>query len=294
MPGDDSSNALAIVLGQVLSFSPSELGFGPHFYEVQFEAGTTYTVDLVVDTLWLSVVSLHRNDLANLGQKVGDSLASRIVWTAERSGPYFVKVTGPRGLGSYALTVTEGENLGPPTLALLPTPVATPTDAPSTSPTPTPSVPALTFAAVSAGDEHTCGITTSGTAYCWGYGEYGQLGNGTTSVEQMTPTAVSGGLTFTSVNVGSQHACGITTNGDAYCWGRGDEGELGNGSTDDQWTPVAISGGLTSASVSAGFDHTCGVTTSGAAYCWGWEFPGKLGNGLRMLQSAPVPVSGPQ
>ncbi len=87
---------------------------------------------------------------------------------------------------------------------------------------------------------------------------------------------------------------GVTTSGTTYCWGRGGEGQLGNGSPDEQLTPVAISGGLISASVSAGFDYTCGVTTSGAAYCWGWEFPGKLGNGLRMLQWAPVPVSGPR
>ena len=120
VPGENSSNALAIVLGEVLSFSPSTLGFGPHFYEVQFELGTTYTIDLIVDTLWLPVLTLYRNDLANLENKVGLSLATRIVWTAERSGPYFVAVTGPRGLGSYALTVTEGENLRPPTLTLLP------------------------------------------------------------------------------------------------------------------------------------------------------------------------------
>ena len=223
MPGDNSGNALAIALGEaVLSFAPSTLTFGSHFYEVQFEAGTTYTVDLIVDTLWLPGLTLYRNDLANLENTLGLSLATRIVWTAERSGPYFVAVSGIRGFGSYALTVTEGESLGPPTLTLLPTPL------PDLTATPPPSGPPLTFAAVSAGNNHTCGVTASGTAYCWGSGRTGVLGNGSTD-DQTTPVAVSGGLSFTSVSAGSEHTCGVTTSGGAYCWGWGDDGRLGNG-----------------------------------------------------------------
>jgi alpha-tubulin suppressor-like RCC1 family protein/uncharacterized protein YjdB len=39
----------------------------------------------------------------------------------------------------------------------------------------------LTFASISAGDEHTCGVTTSGVTYCWGANQQGELGNGTTT-----------------------------------------------------------------------------------------------------------------
>src|SRR5207302_1823102 len=53
-----------------------------------------------------------------------------------------------------------------------------------------------TWAAVSAGEGlTTCGVTTAGAAYCWGYNFYGQLGNGTTT-NSKTPVAVSGGYTF--------------------------------------------------------------------------------------------------
>jgi len=90
-------------------------------------------------------------------------------------------------------------------------------------------------------------------AYCWGDNVFGQLGNGSTTGPQQclgvpcstTPVAVSGGLSFATVSAGHSHACALTTNGAAYCWGHNFAGDLGNGSTTDSSTPVAVSGGLT-------------------------------------------------
>ena len=139
----------------------------------------------------------------------------------------------------------------------------------------------LTFASLSAGGFHTCGLTTSGAAYCWGIGQL-DLGQGN-SANDSVPGVVSGGLTFSSVSAGGGgRTCGLTTSGAAYCWGYG---QPSNGSTYESHVPLAVSGGLTFASLSAGGAHTCGLTTGGAAFCWGFSVPGNESH-------VPVAVSG--
>src|SRR5207244_12329105 len=93
-----------------------------------------------------------------------------------------------------------------------------------------------TVAARSAGFYNTCGVTTAGTAYCWGDNTYGELGNGTLT-SSPTPVAVSAGLTFAAVSAGYYDACG-TTAGAAYCWGDKTYGELGTGTTINTTTTV--------------------------------------------------------
>lgn len=149
----------------------------------------------------------------------------------------------------------------------------------------------LVFAAVSVGVLHSCGVTTSGAAYCWGDNDVGQLGDDATA-SSATPVPVAGGLTFTAVSAGSQKTCGVTTSSALYCWGLGVSRagvSLGASSI-----PVSVGGGLNFAAVTAGGTHSCGVTTAGAAYCWGDALFGERGDGdtATTHQETPVPVVG--
>ena len=138
----------------------------------------------------------------------------------------------------------------------------------------------LAIALATVGD-HTCGLTSAGAAYCWGWNNFGQLGTGS-HTNSTTPVPVAGGLTFSTLAAGSAHTCGLTSAGPAYCWGDDNYGQLGNGATpvnEGISTPVAVAGGLTFSALAAGSVHTCGVTSAGAAYCWGWDGFGQLGTG---------------
>jgi alpha-tubulin suppressor-like RCC1 family protein len=99
----------------------------------------------------------------------------------------------------------------------------------------------LSFAPVIAGGlEHTCGVTTGGSAYCWGDNDHGQLGDGTDLDRFITPVPVAGGLSFASLTAGTGHTCGVTGAGSLYCWGDNGHGRLGDGTTTNRYIPVSV------------------------------------------------------
>lgn len=146
----------------------------------------------------------------------------------------------------------------------------------------------IQFAAVEAGYFHTCALSTAGRAYCWGSGSNGRLGNGGIST-QRAPVAVAppegepDPLIFASISGGYEFTCGLTIAGKAYCWGRDNNGQLGNGELENQDKPVAVAdppdGATKYTSIATGSFHTCALTTTGKVYCWGNGEYGQLGDG---------------
>ncbi len=96
------------------------------------------------------------------------------------------------------------------------------------------------FVAVAAGLTHACGVTTDGNAYCWGANMFGARGNGSLGVSSSVPELVLGGLAFASVSAGDLHSCGETTDGQLYCWGLNDRGQLGTGNLNIGLSPLAV------------------------------------------------------
>ena len=147
-----------------------------------------------------------------------------------------------------------------------------------------------TFSSLSAGDGFTCGVTTSGMGYCWGRSMYWKAESGSRPPHSDAPAPVVGGLLFSHISTGASHACGVTIDHAAYCWGSNAEGQLGTGDTASSPTPLPVAGRLSFDSVSAGWDHTCGVATDQVAYCWGNNRFGQLGNGTRDATRLPRKV----
>ena len=154
---------------------------------------------------------------------------------------------------------------------------------------------ALAFREVSAGGLHTCAVTLTDQAWCWGRNSSGQLGTGAASSDRRTPVAVVGGLRFRQVSAGRDFSCGVTTGDRAYCWGFNGQGQLGDGTEAPRSAPVAVQGNHRFRRVTAGYDHTCGVTTDNRAWCWGMltdDRPVALGTGTTVGSAVPALVAG--
>lgn len=147
-------------------------------------------------------------------------------------------------------------------------------------------------------DQTACGLAEDGRAFCWG-GNYGGSAGGADMYSPVVrPTEVQGGLHFDALDAGSEHVCGVTPEGNAYCWGDGYDGQLGDG----QGGTPGPGGGHQSArplrviwpapfrSVAAGDMHTCALTMAGEAVCWG--SPRYVGIGQGMPGTTPA-VTGP-
>lgn len=149
----------------------------------------------------------------------------------------------------------------------------------------------VSVAQMAAAGEHTCALSTSKRVWCWGNGGSGQLGYGTTTSFNSTPTLLPDLFDVTTVAAGRDHTCALNSSGAVFCWGRGFEGQLGNGSYSSSHTPVLVSGLSRSTALAAGGSHTCAVTSAGKVYCWGRGFEGQLGTGGIGSHNAPFEVS---
>lgn len=154
------------------------------------------------------------------------------------------------------------------------------------------------------GGAHTCILSTTNLASCWGANGDGQVGDGTI-VDRPLPTAVAevggdGQLSDVKQLVaGRDHTCALTTSGRVRCWGSNFFGQLGDGTTTDVATPVIVptaagTGELAGIKqLSAGAFHTCAVLTNGRLYCWGANFSNQLGSVTSGNASLPQVVVGP-
>jgi alpha-tubulin suppressor-like RCC1 family protein len=149
-----------------------------------------------------------------------------------------------------------------------------------------------TFAAVSAGGDHSCALAPAGALYCWGRNTSSQLGLQGVSGNQSTPQLVVGSLVFTVASAGGYHTCGVAADSSGYCWGHNTQGQAGDGSQTFHSAPHTVSGGHRFRAISGGGFHTCAVTVADAVFCWGVNVVGQLGDSTQFARSIPTRVNG--
>jgi alpha-tubulin suppressor-like RCC1 family protein len=122
------------------------------------------------------------------------------------------------------------------------------------APTPTQVVGDLSFKSLDANNNNTvlgvtCGVTTDGVGHCWGSNFHIQLGGPSAETCSgvypsydcsSSPVEVASPVSLHSIDVGQNHTCALGSNGIVYCWGKNEEGQLGDGTVEDSPVPVPV------------------------------------------------------
>ena len=153
-----------------------------------------------------------------------------------------------------------------------------------------------TWCNISAGFSHTAAVKSNGTAWTWGYGQFGQLGNGCTANRSSPGTTSGGGNTWCQISAGFWMTAAIKTDGTVWTWGINDSGQLGDGTVANRSSPVALTGANTCwRQISAGAGHTAAIKYDGTdwtAWTWGSNNCGQLGDGTTVNRSSPDTLAG--
>nr|WIF89110.1 InlB B-repeat-containing protein [Acholeplasma laidlawii] len=165
-----------------------------------------------------------------------------------------------------------------------------------------PLIPGDQIISVSLGSGHSTALTSSGRLFTWGYNDYGQLGDGTTT-KKYTPTEItsqfslSTGDKIISVSLGEFHSAALTSSGRLFTWGSNGSGQLGDGTITNKYTPTEItsrfslSTGDQIISVSLGGSYSAALTSSGRLFTWGNNYSGQLGDGTSTSKSTPTEIT---
>lgn len=163
---------------------------------------------------------------------------------------------------------------------------------------------------ISSGLDATCGIVTGGQTWCFGKAPLIGVARDTSCFDAegtpgdpspctLVPLRIASTLAFSAVAVGDSVACGVSTEGQAYCWGDQQYGQVGNGISKEGTPalPTRVTGPLASGAtftrIAAGATHACGLIADGSALCWGRDTTYQLGGGdsLAVSSSTPIPAA---
>ncbi len=151
--------------------------------------------------------------------------------------------------------------------------------------------------AIAAGYAQSCALLSSGAVKCWGWNQFGGVGDGTT-LHRPAPVDVSSLTTgAVAISAALYHACAVTDVGGVKCWGDNYYAQLGideyGAPMEAQSIPVDVSGlGGGVAAIDGGAVHACALTNVGGVKCWGANDIGALGDGTTLTRLTPADVSG--
>ena len=160
---------------------------------------------------------------------------------------------------------------------------------------------------IAAGNEHACALNIEGKVFCWGRQYDGRLGNGVTSGAVINyPATVKTDITssppvdlsnIVQIASHSSHTCALSSDGEVFCWGKGNNGQLGNNTNSGNNLPVKVVAetGTTDPltgiiQIATGLEHICALNLDGEVFCWGQGIHGQRGDNTTTNVNYPVKV----
>ncbi len=148
---------------------------------------------------------------------------------------------------------------------------------------------------IAVGSFHACARRAAGSApvVCWGTNGSGQIGDGTSGIDRLSPVVVPGLTDAVELSAGGQHTCARRAGGTVVCWGSNASGQIGDSTVGtNRLAPTTVSGLTDAVEIAAGNNHTCARRTGGTVVCWGANANGQLGDNTIVQKLIPTAVSG--
>lgn len=143
---------------------------------------------------------------------------------------------------------------------------------------------------VAASSSHALAVTMDGNVWGWGWGLYGQLGNGGGS--NLSALKVPGLPAVGKVATGAYHSLALASDGTVWAWGDNSNGQLGDGTTNQRLTPIRINALSNIVAISTTSRSNLALDTSGRVWAWGKGSWGALGDGSYNDRTTPFIVPG--
>ncbi|MFT3838333.1 MAG: hypothetical protein QM723_15220 [Myxococcaceae bacterium] len=141
-----------------------------------------------------------------------------------------------------------------------------------------------TWLEVRATQNASCALKQDHSLWC-----FGEPYDGTTN-NLLAPTRIGTRNDLQHVEMETFNVCTLDSTGKQQCWGRNDEGELGNGDTASIWTPTDVAGGPWLGEAVGRF-FRCNIDQAGHVFCTGENSDGELGVGDNMRRNVLSPVA---
>jgi alpha-tubulin suppressor-like RCC1 family protein len=139
-------------------------------------------------------------------------------------------------------------------------------------------------------NNHACAILMSGSAWCWGQNNQGELGDGTT-IGRSQPVNVVFPARVIQIEADGDRSCALLTDRTVWCWGFNGQGQLGIGTTAvsvPNPTPLPL---IDIQEIALGLAHTCALDMSNRLFCWGSNDRQQVGNDSLTNALSPVQVA---